>query len=108
MDLGMDVFQFDQPELNDLDLLASFSDRVTYWCPVDIQRTLQSGDEQTIKAKAREMLRKLGSHGGGFIGKDYPDDLSIRTEPLWQHWAYEVWRDEGEYDKDGRLATCEE
>jgi len=106
VDLGMDVFQFDQPELNDLDLMADFSDRVTYWCPVDIQKTLQTGDEQTIKAKAREMLVKLGSHGGGFIGKDYPDDFSIRTDPLWQHWAYEVWRDEGKYNSAGKLAIA--
>ncbi len=108
VELGLDVFQFDQPDLNDLDLLASFSDRVTYWCPVDIQRTLQTGDEQTIKNKAREMLRKLASHGGGFIGKDYSDNEALATEPLWQHWAYQVWLEEGEYDKDGRLATCEE
>ena len=33
--------------------------------------------------------------GGGFIGKDYPDNPSIGVDPLWQHWAYEVWVAEG-------------
>ncbi len=102
VELGIDVFQFDQPDLNGLDFLAGFSDRVTYWCPVDIQRTLQTGNKQIIQAKAREMLVKLGAHGG-FIGKEYPDDRSIGTNPLWQHWAYEVWLQEGKYNDSGQL-----
>jgi len=90
VDIGMDVLQFDQPDLNGIDFLAGFADRVTFWCPVDIQRTLQTGDEDTIKAKAREMVEKLGRHGG-FIGKDYSDNHSIGADPLWQHWAYEAF-----------------
>jgi hypothetical protein len=88
VDLGMDVLQFDQPDLHGIDHLAEFHDRVTFWCPVDIQKTLQSGRETTIRAKAREMVDRLG-RGGGLIAKDYPDDFSLGTDPLWQHWAYE-------------------
>ncbi len=106
VELGVDVFQFDQSELHGYDFLEQFSDRVTYWFPVDIQRTLQTGDESAIKAKAREMLAKLGVHGG-FIGKEYGDDHSIGTDPLWQHWAYEVWLNEGRYDQQGRLMSHE-
>jgi len=101
--LGMDVLQFDQPELHNLDWLAQFSGRVTYWCPVDIQTVLQCGDEGIIKAKAREMVRKLGGKGGGFIAKDYPDNHSIGVEPLWQHWGYEEFLRVGQYAQDG---TC--
>ncbi len=103
VDLGMDVLQFDQPELHSLDWLEQFSGRVTYWCPVDIQTTLQCGDESTIRAKAREMVRKLAGRGGGFIAKDYPDNHSIGVDPLWQHWGYEEFLRVGHYAEDG---TC--
>ncbi len=95
VEIGMDVFQFDQPELSGLDFLAQFD--CSYWCPVDIQKSLPTGDEALIKARAREMIATLGGRGGGFIGKDYPDNPSIGTDPLWQHWAYEVWQREGVY-----------
>lgn len=98
VDLGMDVLQFDQPELHGLDWLGQFSGRVTYWCPIDIQTTLQSGDEQVIRAKAREMVEKLGGRGGGFIAKDYSDNHSIGVDPVWQHWGYEEFLEAGRYD----------
>ncbi|HOS92877.1 MAG TPA: hypothetical protein PLQ54_06160, partial [Armatimonadota bacterium] len=94
--IGVDVFQFDQPDLHTIDFLAQFADRATFWCPVDIQTTLQSGDEGTIKAKAREMVEKLG-RGGGFIAKDYGDNFSIGVDPLWQHWAYEAFVEAGTF-----------
>ena len=49
----MDVLQFDQPDLHTLDFLAQFAGKVTYWCPIDIQTTLQTGDRGVIRAKAR-------------------------------------------------------
>jgi len=98
VDLGIDVLQFDQPELHTLDLLAGFSGRVTYWCPIDIQKTLQTGDRATIRAKAREMVEKLGGKGGGFIAKDYSDNKSIGVDALWQHWGYQAFLEYGKYD----------
>lgn len=103
VDLGIDVLQFDQPELHGLDWLEQFAGRVTFWCPIDIQTTLQCGDEAILKAKAREMVRKLGSRGGGFIAKDYPDNHSIGADPIWQHWGYEEFVRVGRYGPDG---TC--
>lgn len=97
VDLGMDVIQLDQPELSGLEFLAGFSGRATFWCPVDIQKVLPTGDKDLIQARAREMLRLLAAKGGGFIAKDYPDNHSIGCDPLWQHWGYEVFVAEGRY-----------
>jgi hypothetical protein len=96
VELGLDVFQFDQPDLHGLDWLAQFHGRTTYWCPVDIQTTLQCGDREVIHAKAREMVDKLG-RGGGFIAKDYGDNHSIGCDPLWQHWGYEAFLEYGTF-----------
>lgn len=96
VELGIDVLQFDQADLHGIDELAAFHEQVTFWCPVDIQTTLQTGHRGTIQAKAREMVEKLG-RGGGFIAKDYPDEFSISADPMWQQWAYEAFVETGTF-----------
>ena len=43
IEAGIDLLQFDQPDLHGIDALAEYQKRhkITFWCPVDIQRTLQ-------------------------------------------------------------------
>lgn len=97
VELGMDVFQFDQPELHGIDNLAQYHGQATFWCPVDIQKILPTGDEELIRSRAREMVDKLG-RGGGFIAKDYGDNTSIGVDPLWQHWGYEEFKRVGVFE----------
>lgn len=97
VELGMDVLQFDQPELHGLDALAQYAGRMTFFCPVDIQRILPTGRKELIQAKAREMVAKLGGKGGGFIAKDYGDTHSLGCEVEWEHWAYEAFLEVGTY-----------
>jgi uroporphyrinogen decarboxylase len=89
MDAGIDVLQFDQPDLHGIDTLAGHQKRgkITFWCPVDIQKTLQQRDENVIRAKAREMLNKLWHGRGGFIAGYYEDNASIGLDPMWQNIA---------------------
>lgn len=89
IEAGIDVLQFDQPELHGLDALAAYQDksRITFWSPVDIQKTLQLRDEQAIRARAREMLEKLWRGRGGFIAGYYKDNASIGLDPKWQDYA---------------------
>lgn len=90
IEAGIDLFQFDQPDLHGIDRLAYYQNehRVSFWCPVDIQTTLQSKDEAIILAKVREMVEKLWQRqGGGFIAGYYEDMPSIGLEPKWQQIA---------------------
>jgi hypothetical protein len=86
---GADVLQFDQPDLHGIDNLAAYqkNNKITFWCPVDIQKTLQTKDETIIRAKAREMLDKLWKGKGGFIAGFYTDNVAIGLEPKWQEIA---------------------
>ncbi len=47
IEAGIDLLQFDQPDLHGIDVLAAHQarSRITFWCPVDIQVTLQTRDE---------------------------------------------------------------
>ena len=89
IEAGIDCLQFDQPDLHTIDALARHQEgaRITFWCPVDIQTTLQTRNEPVIRAKVREMLDKLWKGRGGFIAGYYPDNASIGLDPKWQEIA---------------------
>ena len=92
IEAGIDLFQFDQPDLHGIDTLANYQaqDHVSFWCPVDIQTTLQARDETLIREKVREMVEKLWRrNGGGFIAGYYSDNASIGLDPKWQAIASE-------------------
>jgi len=90
IEAGVDLLQFDQPRLHGIDKLASYQEnaKITFWCPVDIQKTLQTRDESLIRAEARELIELLWKRkGGGFIAGYYSDNASIGLDPIWQEYA---------------------
>jgi len=87
IEIGLDVIQMDQQENMGLENLHDrFAGRITFWCPVDIQKTLQTRDPELIEAAAKEMIEKLGSYGGGFIAGYYGSNEAIGLEP----WVQDV------------------
>jgi uroporphyrinogen decarboxylase len=97
IEAGIDVLQFDQPQLHGLDNLAQFHGQITFWCPVDIQTTLQAGDAKRIEADAREMIAKLGGPDGGFIAGYYGGNEAIGLDPMWQDIACRAFTRYGDY-----------
>jgi hypothetical protein len=98
IEVGVDLLQFDQPQLHGIDNLARFHGQITFWCPVDIQKALQTRDEQVIVAQVRELLEKLGGPEGGFIAGYYGDNASIGLDPRWQDLACRTFMRYGVYD----------
>lgn len=94
---GINVLQFDQPELHGIDTLAAHQDRspITFWCPVDIQHTLPTRDETLIRTRARELIEKLWRGRGGFIAGYYEDNASLGLDPVWQEYACEEFLKRG-------------
>ena len=102
IEAGIDLLQFDQPDLHTIDLLAARQSealakgkRITFWCGVDIQMTLQTKDRTVIEAKALEMLDRLWRGEGGFVAGYYSDNASIGLDPSWQDYASAIFRDYG-------------
>jgi len=92
IEIGVDVFQFDQPELVGVEKLANeFGGRVTFWCPVDIQKVMVTGDRRLIENEAVKMLDCFGRFNGGFIAKDYPQWDAIGVKDEWAQWARDVF-----------------
>ncbi len=88
IEAGIDLFQFDQPQIYGIDRLADeFSGRVAFWCPVDIQKTLQTRNADLIEADARRMIERLGGKAGGFIAGYYGSNEAIGLDPKWQDIA---------------------
>ena len=88
IECGIDCFQFDQPRLHGIDTLGDrFGGRASFWCPVDIQQTLQTGDAELIRAEAKELVETLGRFGGGFIAGAYPSPRAIGIDEATQDIA---------------------
>ena len=100
MEAGVDLLQFDQPRIHGIDTLKRWQDQepVTFWCPVDIQTTLQTKEEVLIRQEAREMVEKLWRAQGGFVAGYYQDNVSIGLEPRWQNIACDEFLRMGQQD----------
>lgn len=73
IDAGLQVIQMDQQENMGVDELARrFGGRICFWCPVDIQQTMQKGSLDDIRAYAKKLIDSFGRFNGGFISKWYP------------------------------------
>jgi len=91
IEAGIDVLQFDQPRIHRIDKLAEFSGKVTFWCPVDIQKTLQTKNKKIIRNDVHEMIKKLGGKGGGFMAGYYGNNEAIGLDPKWQDIACQAF-----------------
>lgn len=91
IDAGVDVMQFDQPELTGSAVLAKeFGKRIAFHCPVDIQKVMATGDRKYIEETAKEMVDVFKAIGGGLISKDYPTWDSIEIDEQWATWGRDV------------------
>jgi len=91
IDAGVDVFQFDQPEAAGSRLWAEkYSDKAAFYCPVDIQKVMPTGDRELIEKTALDMVNAFRQHGGALIAKDYPTWHDIGVDTAWARWAMDV------------------
>ena len=91
IDAGIDVFQFDQPDVYPTETLArKYAERVVFYSPVDIQKVLPTGDRGFIESRATEMCALFREAGGGWIAKDYPSYGDIGVEKEWAGWAQKI------------------
>jgi uroporphyrinogen decarboxylase len=76
IEAGLDVIQMDQQENMGLERLSEgWAGRITFYCPVDIQKTMCYGSLDEIRAYCRKLVRFLGRPEGGFIPKWYGDPV---------------------------------
>lgn len=97
IEAGVDVLQFDQPELSGPENLAKiFDHKATLFSPVDIQKIMATGDRAQIEASARNMLRAFREYNdGALIAKDYPAWGDIDVAEEWATWARDIFLTEG-------------
>ena len=73
IDIGLNVINMDQQVNMGVDRLAKeFGGRICFWNPTDIQKIMLLDDTKEIIKYTKNMIEKLGSFDGGFIGKYYP------------------------------------
>ncbi len=76
IEIGLDAVHMDQQENMGLELLGSrFGGKLTFFAPVDIQKTMVYGSADEIRAYCRKMATLLGRPKGGFIPRWYSDPV---------------------------------
>jgi len=82
IEIGLEVIHMDQQENMGLELLGErFGGRITFFAPVDIQKTMATGTLAEIRAYCRSMARLLGRPEGGFIPRWYSDPTGAGHRP---------------------------
>ena len=103
IDAGVDMFQFDQPELSGVEYWAvNYGHKCAFYCPVDIQKIMPTGDRAVIEEGAKRMADAFRRNGGALVVRDYGSPQSwrdINVKPEWVDWARETivansWIDE--------------
>ena len=91
IEAGVDVLQFDQPELSGSQVLAEeFGDRVTIYSPVDIQKIMPTNDPAVIERGALHMVNSFKKVGGSLIVMDYGNWQDINVSPESQQLARDI------------------
>ncbi len=75
IDAGLDCIQMDQQQNMGLEYLGKYKDRITFFCPVDIQNIFVKGSLDEIRRYCHTMFHALGSKKGGFMPKWYSDPV---------------------------------
>jgi uroporphyrinogen decarboxylase len=103
IECGIDVLQFDQMAnyanggVAGIERLGErFGGRVTFFCPVDIQHTIVTGDAGMIEDEVCRLLEHLAVIEGGFIAKSYGRGArtyldAIDCDPAWNDFAFECF-----------------
>jgi hypothetical protein len=92
IDAGINVFQFDQPDVYPVSWLAEhFAEKAAFFCPVDIQRVMPTGDRGLIESSALELVQAFRERGASIIAKDYPGWADIAVKEEWADWARDVF-----------------
>lgn len=88
-DMGIDVIQMDQQMNMGLETLNKWNGRICFWCPVDIQHSVQMPEDE-MKAYIYRMAEQLGSDKGGFMYKAYPQPAAIHMPEKKLRWEIEI------------------
>jgi hypothetical protein len=76
IEIGLDAVHMDQQENMGLELLGRrFGGRLTFFAPVDIQKTMANGTDEQVRAYCHQMAQHLGTEKGGFIPRWYGDPV---------------------------------
>jgi len=82
IEIGLEAIHMDQQENMGLGLLGGrFGGRITFFAPVDIQKTMFYGTLDEIRQYCHAMVRLLGRPEGGFIPRWYSDPVGAGHRP---------------------------
>lgn len=81
IEVGLNAFHFNQPNLMGIDRLSQeFGGKVCFICQVDIQTTLAHGTIEQVRQEAHHLIEAFGRFYGGFVGMGGDFDPVVASE----------------------------
>lgn len=98
---GLNVIQQDQQENQGLENLdAAVGGKLTFWCPVDVQKTMVTGSVEDIRSYVKRMIATLGSHDGGLVSMAYSQPEAVGHAPEKTAAMCAAFRELGAYRRE--------
>ncbi len=98
IDAGCQVINLDQQDNMGLwEISRRYKGRITFFCPLDIQRTLELSPEE-IEQRVKDMISAFSTEHGGFIAKTYPQPRAIAMSDAYLKTMTDAFKNHGAYN----------
>ena len=97
---GIDVFQFDSPDMTGIEWCAEhFGGKVTFMDVVDIQNVIPDGKgtPEGITIYTKRLIDQLGRFDGGLILSEYPTPKDLHPQPRAFKIVHDAWKQYSKY-----------
>ncbi len=81
LDLGIDVMQFDQPNLTGVENYKIYAEqhKMAFWLSSDLQTTFTQGTPEDVEEEVKYFVKEIGNNYGGLIFSMYNDNRAMKT-----------------------------
>lgn len=99
IDAGLQVVNIDQQDnMGIRNISERYKGRVCFYCPLDIQRTLDLSKEE-IEDRVREMIDCFSTEHGGYIAKTYPQPRAVKMTDEYLKIMTDAFKKYGVYNR---------
>ena len=105
IDLGIDVMEFDQPNVTGVENYKKFAEqqKMAFFLSSDLQTTYTLGTPEEIEEEVKYYVKEIGNNYGGLAFSSYPDNRAIDAPRANIRAFIKAARKWGNYNMQGKI-----